>query len=125
MQGAASRTVVPILVDSSRSMSIADVGGAPRIERARELVTRELMPLLGQSFDREVLAFGESLRGVAPSCVAALDRRSDLSGALAAAAERYRGRAVAGIVLLSDGGDTENGSSSMQVEARRPYLRLA
>jgi uncharacterized membrane protein len=33
-------------------------------------------------------------------------RESDLSGALAAIRERYRGQRVAGIVLLSDGGDT-------------------
>ncbi len=125
VQGAASRTMVPILIDASRSMGIPDEGGTSRIERARELVTRELMPLLGQSFDTEVLAFGDSLRGVAASSVSPLDRRTDISGALTAAAERFRDRAVPGIVLLSDGGDTEtSSSSSRQLEATPPVFAI-
>ncbi len=102
--------VVPILVDSSRSMGIADAGGSARIERARETLTRELVPLLGRTFRVEVLAFGEHLRPVAPAALAATDGRSDVLDALRAAAERYRGRPVPGIVLLSDGGDTSSRS---------------
>ena len=37
--------------------------------------------------------------------------RTDLAGALAAIRERYRGQRVAGIVLISDGGDTGAGAS--------------
>jgi uncharacterized membrane protein len=50
--------------------------------------------------------------GLAPATPAALDRlsadarRTDLTGALASIRERYRGQRVAGIVMLSDGGDT-------------------
>jgi uncharacterized membrane protein len=102
-------TVVPILVDSSRSMSIADVDGGARIDRAREVLARDLLPLLGATFQVDVLAFGEDVRAVDPAALAATDRRSDLSRAVAAVAERYRGRPVAGIVLLSDGGDTAEG----------------
>jgi uncharacterized membrane protein len=122
VHGADARTVVPILIDASRSMGIADLAGRPRIERARDLVTSELMPLLGPSFDTEVLAFGESLRGVTPSAVSALDRRTDIAGALAAAAERYRDRPVPGIVLLSDGGETDTGSSSNNGEVTPPVF---
>ena len=103
--------VVPILIDSSRSMSIADADGAVRIDRARDVLTRELMPLLERKFQVEVLAFGEDVRPAAVSTLAATDRRSDISRALAAVAERYRGRPVAGIVLLSDGGDTADASA--------------
>jgi uncharacterized membrane protein len=104
--------VVPILVDGSRSMSIEDVdvgagrGGRRRIDRARDLVTGELLPLLGPRFHTEVLSFGDALAPASPADLGATARRSDLSGALAAVRERYRGRPIAGVVLLSDGGDT-------------------
>jgi uncharacterized membrane protein len=98
--------VVPILVDTSRSMGIEDVDGARRIDRARELLSTKLMPALTGRFQTEILAFGESLAPASAADLGASARRSDLAGALEAARERYRGRAVAGIVLLSDGGDT-------------------
>jgi uncharacterized membrane protein len=97
--------VVPILVDVSRSMGIEDVG-ARRIDYARQLVTDRLLPALGSRFQVEVLAFGESLAPMKPAEFSATARRSDLAGALAAVRDRYRGRAIAGIVLVSDGGDT-------------------
>jgi uncharacterized membrane protein len=111
-QDGPSNAVVPILVDGSRSMSIEDAGAGPgsakgrRIDRARDLVAGELLPLLGPRFHTEVLAFGDGLALVSPADLGATARRSDLSGALAAVRERYRGRPIAGIVLLSDGGDT-------------------
>jgi uncharacterized membrane protein len=124
VHGAAARPVVPILIDASRSMGIADLAARPRIERARDLVTRQLLPILGDSFDTEVLAFGESLRGVAPSSVSALDRRTDIAGALAATAERYRDRPVPGIVLLSDGGETGSGRSLGDRDVTPPVFAL-
>jgi uncharacterized membrane protein len=101
--------VVPILVDGSRSMSIEDVDAGARrrrIDRARDLVTGELLPLLAPRFHTEVLSFGDGLAPAAPADLAATARRSDLTGALTAVRERYRGRPIAGIVLLSDGGET-------------------
>ena len=97
---------VPVLVDASRSMSIEDVDGRRRIDRARDLVTKEILPSLGNQFHVELLSFGDRLRETAPSDLAATDRQSDLSGALAAVGDRYRGRPVAGVILISDGGDT-------------------
>src|SRR5262249_49698310 len=97
---------VPVLVDVSRSMSIDDADGQRRIDRARDLLTRELLPNLSGQFRVEVLSFGDRLRETSPGDLAASDRASDLSGAIAAVRERYRGRPVAGIVLISDGGDT-------------------
>jgi len=64
--------VVPILVDTSRSMSIADADARPRIERAREWVSGELLPVLGDELMAEVLAFGES---VSASPIDGHDRR--------------------------------------------------
>jgi uncharacterized membrane protein len=98
--------IVPILVDASRSMRIEDSEGQRRIDRARDLVVRALLPVLSPQFQIEVLAFGEELKTTPPGELTASGRRSDLAGALAAAVDRYRGRPVAGIVLISDGGDT-------------------
>src|SRR5262245_6571654 len=97
---------VPVLVDVSRSMSIDDADGQRRIDLARHVLTRDLLPALTGEFRVEVLSFGERLRDARPADLAATDRASDLSGAIAAVRDRYRGRPVAGIVLISDGGDT-------------------
>ena len=98
--------VVPILVDTSRSMGIEDVAGQRRIDRARALLTSELLPALDGRFKTEILSFGEALAPSTASDLGASARRSDLAGAIAAVRERYRGRPVAGIIVLSDGGDT-------------------
>lgn len=98
--------VVPILVDSSRSMAIEDADGARRIDRAREFVKAELLPALGGRLQVELLSFGEALASASPDGLSATARRSDLGGALAAVQERYRGRPIAGIVVISDGADT-------------------
>lgn len=100
--------VVPILVDTSRSMSIEDADGsaARRIDRARSLLTDRLLPVLGSRFNVEVLGFGEALRTLPAEQLSATARRSDLASALLGVRDRYRGRTIGGIVLVSDGGDT-------------------
>jgi uncharacterized membrane protein len=98
--------VVPILVDTSRSMSIQDADGQRRIDRARELLSGEILPALEEDFAVDVLAFGDGVYEAAVDRLDATARRSDLAGALAEVRERYRGRPVTGILLLSDGGDT-------------------
>jgi uncharacterized membrane protein len=105
-EDAARDVVVPILVDTSRSMAIEDLDGQRRIDRARDLLSRALLPQLEPRFKTEVLAFGEKVTARPVAELAATGRRSDVAAALAEVAERYRGRPVAGIVLLSDGGDT-------------------
>jgi uncharacterized membrane protein len=96
--------VVAILVDGSRSMRLADADG-PRLDRARAIV-QTLQSQLAAHYQTEVLAFGESLSRIQPTQLAADARRSDLSGALVALADRFRGRPLAGVVVVSDGGDT-------------------
>ncbi|MBI2835894.1 MAG: hypothetical protein HYX76_15855, partial [Acidobacteria bacterium] len=59
--------VVPILVDTSHSMRIADVGGRARIAQAAELVQRDLKRALGAELRTEVLAFGETLAPIDPA----------------------------------------------------------
>ena len=48
--------VVPVLVDASRSMSLEDADGARRIDRARDMVDRDLMPALGSGVSPGALA---------------------------------------------------------------------
>ena len=118
----ATGAVVPILVDVSRSMSIEDAGGMRRIDRAREIVAAGLLPSLSGQFRTEVLGFGAGVAPVAPEALTASATRSDLTAALAEVSERYRGRTVAGIIVLSDGGDTNAGGRA--VPAAAPVFAL-
>ena len=116
--------VVAILVDTSRSMSIEDAEGAVRrIDRARGILVERLLPALGSQFHVEVLGFGDGLAPVAPNDLAAAARRSDVEGALAAVRARYRDRRVAGIILLSDGGDT-SGAGERAADGGPPIFAL-
>lgn len=114
--------VVAILVDASRSMRIAD-DGTPRIERARALV-EQLQPQFKTRFVTEVLSFGEALTRTEVTHLAADARRSDLSGALRAAADRYRGRPIAAMVVISDGGDTAEVEASVRPEGAVPVYTV-
>jgi uncharacterized membrane protein len=103
--------VVPILIDVSRSMRLGDADGQSRLSRTAALVKNDLLPKLSSHFAVEIFGVGD---GLAPSTVDALSadaRRTDLTGALAAARERYHGQRIVGIVVISDGGDTGSGGA--------------
>lgn len=120
----AGGAAVPILVDTSRSMSIEDAAGERRVDRAREIVTGTLLPALSPRFGVEVFGFAEEVTPAQPDQLAATGRRSDLAGALRAIEERYRGRPLAGIVLLSDGGDTSGEVGSGQFDPQIPVYAI-
>jgi uncharacterized membrane protein len=97
---------VPILVDASRSMRLADAGGRARIDVASAVVER-IRSQLATDFRPEVWTFGSGLAEARSGAVMAADgERSDLSGALRAVREQYRDRPLAGVIVVSDGGDT-------------------
>jgi len=98
-----SGTVIPVLIDASRSMAIAE-NGTSRFDRAVALASGPLAAALG-GYRLELL---ELRNDVAPldRARAASGDRSNLASALGAVRDRYRGRTVPGIVLLSDGVDT-------------------
>jgi uncharacterized membrane protein len=97
-------SVVAILVDVSRSMRLVD-GAHARIDRARDIAS-DLQAQLGTQFQTELLSFGETLTRTELAQLGADARRSDLSSGVTALADRYRGRRLAGVVVISDGGDT-------------------
>lgn len=103
----ANNSLLPVLVDVSRSMRLTDEeGGATRLARAQQIV-RELQSQAGQDYRIEVLTFGDALTsGTEVDRLSATARRSDLSGAMADLAERYKQDRLAGVIVLSDGGDT-------------------
>ncbi|MFA5907167.1 MAG: glutamine amidotransferase [Vicinamibacterales bacterium] len=116
---AARNSLLPVLVDVSRSMRLTDADGPSRLDRAREIV-RDLEARLSGEYRLEVLTFGEALAPGHIDHMAATARRSDLSGALADLADRHRRDRVAGVIVLSDGGDTapqERDASARLVDA--------
>ena len=109
-----------VLVDHSRSMAISDADGVPRIEAARDLVRDRLLPGLGESFEVEVLAFGEMLAaadvdGFDSGCVTVGFSQAPWMPSPRGSA----GRAIAGIVVVSDGVETGEGDVA-EVAARSP-----
>jgi uncharacterized membrane protein len=110
---AANNSLLPILVDVSRSMRLKDpttlgagADGPSRIEQAQAIV-KDLQAALGKEYRIELLTFGEALTAATDvDRLAATARRSDLSGAIADLAERHRHDRLAGVIVLSDGGDT-------------------
>lgn len=103
---AANNSLLPVLVDVSRSMRLNDGDGPTRLEQAQQAV-RDLQAQLGKEYRIEVLTFGDALAAATDiDRLSATARRSDLSGAIADLAERYKHDRLAGVVVLSDGGDT-------------------
>ena len=110
--------IVPVLVDVSRSMRLADDAGQTRAARAAAIVTSQVMPSLSTQFRPELFGIGDGLSPITPEQLSATSRRSDIGGALAAVRERYRGQRVAGIVVISDGAETEAGQGGAAGSSR-------
>jgi hypothetical protein len=117
---AAGEVAVPVLVDVSRSMRVADVNGSTRLTHAVQVVERDLLPSLAGRFKPDVFAVGDAVVPSGIDGLSARARRSDLTTALASIRTRYRGQPVAGIVLLSDGADTTQVSQEEQAGAAGP-----
>ena len=115
--------IVPVLVDVSRSMRLNDAGGQTRLARAVGAAADEpSCRRCPRQFTPELYTVGERLEPARLDRLSGDGRRSDLNGALAAIRERYRGQPVAGIVLLSDGGDTGQAAAAGDRRRARRYL---
>ena len=104
--------ILPILIDVSRSMALADADGQPRIEHARQIAASILQPAIAPNLRRELLAFGDRVSTADAAHLSATDTRTKIGDALSAVRERYRGQPIAGVILLSDGAD--NGARDLE-----------
>jgi uncharacterized membrane protein len=120
--GSGGRDLV-VLVDASRSMRLADGrNGRSRLADAVDLGQNQLLPTLQKErFRAEVLAFGEKVERRPLDRLRADGRLSDLTGALRHVRERTEGRALAGVVVISDGGDTGTPGSAVPAEGPPVY----
>ena len=110
----AGDAVIPVLLDSSRSMRVSDSGGAPRLTQAIDALQRELLPALSARFRPEIYTFGDTLTAATAESIAQLDpsaRQTGLTAAISAVRDRFRGRPIAGVVVISDGGDTSQAAA--------------
>jgi Putative glutamine amidotransferase len=109
------RTAVPqesfvgVLVDDSRSMTIADAPDLARGEAALRLLDPEggdLLGALGQRFKVRLFSFADDLRRVSsPEELRFQGARSRLGGALLRGADELDAVPLAGLVVLTDGAD--------------------
>ncbi len=111
--GAVHGAIVPVLVDRSLSMRLTDEDGQSRLGRAASLLSNQLVPSLSANYVVEVFGIGDRVERMASADLRPDARKSDLRGALASIRDRYRGQPVAGIVLLTDGGETSEASGDL------------
>jgi uncharacterized membrane protein len=97
--------IVAVLVDTSRSMGLSE-SGVTRLARAKSIVRDLLVPDLARGYRVEVLSAGDHLQRADLEALRPDARLTDLPGAVAAARDRYRDRDLAGIVVISDGGNS-------------------
>ena len=109
--------VVPILVDTSKSMRIADVDGRPRVETVKRLLTERVIPAAQKVGKVEIYRVGETFAETTVVQLTSDARRTDLSAAVDAVRNRFRGRRTAGVLLFSDGGDTAAGAINPQLRS--------
>ncbi len=103
------RNVLAVLVDDSRSMTIADQGQQPRSAFARDQfgASGRLREALGRRFALRDFRFSATAeRASTPDSGTYAGTRSNVGQALQRTAEELAGLPVSGIVLLTDGADT-------------------
>ena len=121
---AANNSLLPVLVDVSRSMRLTEAAGISRLQRA-QAIARDLQKQLAAEYRIEVLTFGESLAAATDiERLSPTARRSDLGGAMADLSDRYRAKRVAGVIVLSDGGDTSPQEAQRDSTIKAPVIAV-
>ena len=115
-----------VLTDNSQSMTLRDRDATQtRAQQVQTLLgsatTRPWLSRLRQDFDVRQYAVDTQLRSVTSASELSFDgRASNLAGAIARVVERFRGRPLAGILLLSDGAATDGAELEKTVASRLP-----
>ena len=87
-------------------MAIRDVDDRSRLDHATALVRDEILPALSADYDVELLSFGDAVDTADLGRLEADADHTDLGGALDDLSNRLGRDRVAGIVIVSDGGET-------------------
>jgi uncharacterized membrane protein len=104
-----------VLIDDSRSMQIADVGGQSRgaFERSTFSADSPVMKALGDKFILRTFRFSSSSRRLAgPTDLTFSGSQTKLGAALEGARQELAGLPLAGLVMVSDGADTTDATLS-------------
>ena len=102
------RNIVAVLVDDSRSMRIADVGGKPRSSVVTSLVggaDSALLAALAPRYQTRVYRVSGSGRVSDPAALAYDGPRTRLLSSVLRLEDELEGAPLAGVVVLSDGAD--------------------
>ncbi|HXE80461.1 MAG TPA: glutamine amidotransferase [Vicinamibacterales bacterium] len=107
VQSEETGAAVAIVIDTSRSMNLRDGGAETRLARAVRLVSDRLMPALGRSFEVELFAGEQAIEVEDLPRVAANGLGTNLRRTIRSIAHRYSQDGPAGVVLISDGAETQ------------------
>ena len=117
------RNVLGVLLDDSRSMRLADLGGVSRLEAMRRVFGDSAESITRRLGDRFVLRFFRFSADAGPLGTAAglagAGTRTNLAGALDAASQELAGVPLAGLVLVTDGADNSGADLTAPLLALR------
>lgn len=117
------QNVVAVVVDDSKSMSIADAGGKTRANAARDILNAGLLDELKKQFQVRLYKVGRSLERLDKvDDIQAAQTATRLSDSLRGVAAESASVPLGAIVLLSDGGDNAGGidlATISEVRSRR------
>src|SRR5262249_32550287 len=120
---------IAILIDDSKSMSLAEAPQGPtRIERARRLLAASGGTLAAWERDHKIdyYTFSDTVGATTPKALAAdpaQGKATMIRKALETVRGRYEGRDLAGVVLISDGAATGSFDEDPGDGAVRDFLR--
>lgn len=103
----ATRGAYVVLLDTSRSMALADSGQRSRVATAVDAIRNTIEPALAGRFVLDVTAFGDEVRQIPADelgTVRAADSASDVARALEYVSRRASSEPIAGVLVISDGG---------------------
>jgi uncharacterized membrane protein len=116
--------IVALVVDTSRSMNLRDTDSGTRLEEAAAVAARDVAPRLQSKFRVDTWSAGDQVTAASLDRLVATGHGTDLDGAVRQIEERYRGRDLAGIVLLSDGGETRSDASAARPASSVPIVTV-
>jgi uncharacterized membrane protein len=120
---------IAVLLDDSLSMRIRDASGTSRADRLAALFgagPESLAGKLEEKFETRYFRFGEGFRTHAPAeSLNHVDARSELGGALLRVAAGHEAAALAGVVIVGDGGALPDSADRERLEAALVRLKAA